>query len=62
MVFPFDEVAAELGPPFTGNSVLLHLLKMKRDQVASSLKPQLPAMIESLSIKPRNDSQGSANK
>ena len=62
IVFPFDEVAAELGPPFTGGSVLQHLQKMKNNQVTAPAKRQRPAFSERSNAKPRDDDVDSAEQ
>ena len=62
MNFPFDEVAAELGPPFTEKSIVQHLLKMKRNQAPAPVKLQRKAINERPNTKPRKDNKESAGQ
>ena len=62
MAFPFDEVAAELGPPFTGASILQHLLKMRKKQVTTPAKNEDPIHNKRSRTKPSKDYEDSAER
>ena len=62
ILFPFDEVAAELGRPFTESSILQHLRKMKDNQVATPAKSQGLIVKERSSTNSRNDDEQSAEQ